>query len=203
MKQAILDYVLSNPLERQRLGLEGLQPLLVPRAPDAAPTADAVISAGVLGRSLAPASHAALVQRQLPPEWHEHVAMARYGTYTHNATAAVLNGRFCATLAPELVCGPSEMTHSDVMIQHKCCDDGSNCATPCCCVCVNREDIVWTLQTLNPNALELNRLWHEHGYASAVRLLDVSSPDMLERLPVKVRAFAVGKTPKAGIPAGK
>lgn len=51
-----------------------------------------------------------------------------------------------------------------------------------CC----REDIVWTLQTLNPNALELSRLWHEHGYASAVRLLDVSSPDLLERLPVKV-----------------
>lgn len=45
---------------------------------------------------------------------------------------------------------------------------------------------MWTLQTLNPNALELSRLWHEHGYATAVRLLDVSSPDLLERLPVKV-----------------
>lgn len=45
---------------------------------------------------------------------------------------------------------------------------------------------MWTLQTLNPNALELSRLWHEHGYAAAVRLLDVSSPDLLERLPVKV-----------------
>lgn len=45
---------------------------------------------------------------------------------------------------------------------------------------------MWTLQTLNPNALELNRLWHEHGYAAAVRLLDVTSPDLLERLPVKV-----------------
>lgn len=54
---------------------------------------------------------------------------------------------------------------------------------------------MWTLQTLNPNALELNRLWHEHGYASAVRLLDVSSPDMLQRLPVKVRAFAACKMP--------
>jgi hypothetical protein len=55
-----------------------------------------------------------------------------------------------------------------------------------------REDIVWTLQTLNPNALELSRLWHEHGYAAAVRLLDVSSPDLLERLPVKVGACCWG-----------
>ncbi len=56
----------------------------------------------------------------------------------------------------------------------------------CVCDMLHREDIVWTLQTLNPNALELNRLWHEHGYASAVRLLDVTGPDLLERLPVKV-----------------
>lgn len=53
------------------------------------------------------------------------------------------------------------------------------------------EDIVWTLQTLNPNVLELNRLWHEHGYATAVRLLDVASPDLLERLPVKVSSRAL------------
>lgn len=58
------------------------------------------------------------------------------------------------------------------------------------CVVCCREDIVWTLQTLNPNALELNRLWHEHGYATAVRLLDVTSPDLIERLPVKVGALA-------------
>lgn len=45
---------------------------------------------------------------------------------------------------------------------------------------------MWGLQTLNPNVLELKRLWHEHGYAAAVRLLDVASPDLLERLPVKV-----------------
>jgi hypothetical protein len=51
-----------------------------------------------------------------------------------------------------------------------------------------REAISWSLQTLNANALELNRLWHEHGYASAVRLLDVSSVDLLDRLPVKVCA---------------
>lgn len=54
-----------------------------------------------------------------------------------------------------------------------------------CAAC--REEISWSLQTLNANALELNRLWHEHGYASAVRLLDVSSVDLLDRLPVKVR----------------
>lgn len=82
MKQAILDYVLSNPKERQRLGLEGLQPLLVPRSPAAVAAAAEGAGGGssntaVLGPSLAPASHAALVQRQLPPEWHEHVAMAR------------------------------------------------------------------------------------------------------------------------------
>lgn len=81
MKQAILDYVLTNPKERQRLGLEGLQPLLVPRAPaaaaDGAGSSAGSSNAAVLGPSLAPASHAALVQRQLPPEWHEHVTMAR------------------------------------------------------------------------------------------------------------------------------
>jgi hypothetical protein len=86
MKQAILDYVLANPKERQRLGLEGLQPLLVPRSPAAAAAAadgaggsssTGSSNAAVLGPSLAPASHAALVQRQLPPEWHKHVTMAR------------------------------------------------------------------------------------------------------------------------------
>lgn len=49
----------------------------------------------------------------------------------------------------------------------------------------HREDIAWTLQTLSPNALELSRLWHESGYIAA-RLLDVASPELLDRLPVKV-----------------
>ena len=90
MKQAILDYVLSHPLERQRLGLQGLQPLLVPRGPAATGAAAGPHShgscAGVLGPRLVPASHAALVQRQLPPEWREHVAMARCGTQTGECT---------------------------------------------------------------------------------------------------------------------
>ena len=84
MKQAILDYVLTSPLERQRLGLDGLQPLLVPRMPAQAAAATAggsssSSSTAVLGMQLVPSSHAALVQRQLPPEWREHVAMARCG----------------------------------------------------------------------------------------------------------------------------
>lgn len=58
------------------------------------------------------------------------------------------------------------------------------CPSACAAAC--REEITWSLQTLNANALELNRLWHEHGYSSVVRLLDVSSVDLLDRLPVKV-----------------
>jgi hypothetical protein len=83
MKQAILDYVLANPLERQRLGLDGLWPLLVPHMPAqqvAAAAADHSSSSAdvaVLGPPLVPASHAALVQRQLPAEWRQRVAMAR------------------------------------------------------------------------------------------------------------------------------
>lgn len=88
MKQAILDYVLSNPLERQRLGLDGLRPLLVPRMPAQQVVTPATVAAGhcsnssstdaaVLGPPLVPGSHAALVQRRLPAEWREHVAMAR------------------------------------------------------------------------------------------------------------------------------
>jgi hypothetical protein len=78
MKQAILDYVLSNPQERQRLGLDGLQPLLVPLAPGAAAGSSSSSSShAVLGPPLVPASHAALVQRQISREWHQHVAMAR------------------------------------------------------------------------------------------------------------------------------
>lgn len=68
MQRAILDYVLANPLERQRLGLEGLEPLLVPR----------YSGAGPLGPPLGPASQQRVVHRQLPQEWHEHVALARY-----------------------------------------------------------------------------------------------------------------------------
>lgn len=48
-----------------------------------------------------------------------------------------------------------------------------------------RDGICWGLQTLSPNALELMRLWHDSGYA-AVRLLDVASRELLERLPVRV-----------------
>lgn len=80
MKQAILDYVLASPLERQRLGLDGLQPLLVPRMPAQAAAAAAggsSSSTAVLGPQLVFSSHAALVQRHLPPEWREHVAMTR------------------------------------------------------------------------------------------------------------------------------
>lgn len=61
---------------------------------------------------------------------------------------------------------------------------------PLCCLfalfIACREDVVWGLQTLSPNALQLSRQWHEAGYAAA-RLLDVASPDLLERLPVTVR----------------
>jgi hypothetical protein len=67
MQRAMLDYVLSNPLERQRLGLQGLEPLLVPRHG----------LDGPLGPPLGSASQQRLVQRQLPQEWHEHVALAR------------------------------------------------------------------------------------------------------------------------------
>eukprot|EP00878_Enallax_costatus_P013463 GHUV01014078.1.p1 GENE.GHUV01014078.1~~GHUV01014078.1.p1 ORF type:complete len:1340 (+),score=424.03 GHUV01014078.1:252-4271(+) len=117
MQKAIVDYVIASPLERQRLGLEGLEPLLVPRN----------LGRGPLGPSLGLSSHQRVVQRQLPKDWHEHVMLAR-------------------------------------------------------------EDIAWTLQTLSPNALELSRLWHECGYASA-RLLDVATVDLLERLPVKADWF--------------
>jgi hypothetical protein len=67
MQRAMLDYVLANPLERQRLGLQGLEPLLVPRHG----------LHGPLGPPLGSASQQRLVQRQLPQEWHEHVALAR------------------------------------------------------------------------------------------------------------------------------
>lgn len=67
MQKAILDYVISNPVERQRLGLEGLEPLLVPRN----------FGRGPLGPPLGAVSHQRVVDRQLPVEWHDHVAMAR------------------------------------------------------------------------------------------------------------------------------
>eukprot|EP00775_Hariotina_reticulata_P006670 gene6670-6894_t len=51
-------------------------------------------------------------------------------------------------------------------------------------VALAREDIAWTLQTLSPNALELSKLWYDCGYATA-RLLDVSTPELLDHLPVK------------------
>eukprot|EP00882_Tetradesmus_deserticola_P024288 GHRQ01026539.1.p1 GENE.GHRQ01026539.1~~GHRQ01026539.1.p1 ORF type:complete len:151 (+),score=46.61 GHRQ01026539.1:403-855(+) len=71
MQRAMLDYVLSNPLERQRLGLQGLEPLLVPRHG----------LNGPLGPPLGLASQQRLMQRQLPQEWREHVALARCVLY--------------------------------------------------------------------------------------------------------------------------
>jgi hypothetical protein len=52
-------------------------------------------------------------------------------------------------------------------------------------VAAAREGIVWGLQTLNPNALELSRVWFESGYAAA-RLVDVTGPEFLARLPLQV-----------------
>ncbi|KAF6266164.1 dynein heavy chain 9 [Scenedesmus sp. NREL 46B-D3] len=66
MQRAMLDYLLSNPLERQRLGLQGLEPLLVPRHG----------WMGCWGRRWG-WHRQRLVQRQLPQEWHQHVALAR------------------------------------------------------------------------------------------------------------------------------
>lgn len=58
MKKAMLDYIISSALERQRLFLAALEPVLRPP------------------RSLTP-GHAALLARQLPPDWQAHVGMAR------------------------------------------------------------------------------------------------------------------------------
>ncbi|KAI8464307.1 MAG: dynein heavy chain and region D6 of dynein motor-domain-containing protein [Monoraphidium minutum] len=55
-------------------------------------------------------------------------------------------------------------------------------------VAAAREEVAWTLQTLNPNALELRRIWFEAGYAGA-RLLDVESGSFLARLPAQAEAF--------------
>jgi len=52
-------------------------------------------------------------------------------------------------------------------------------------VAAAREEIVWSLQTLNPNALQLRWLWYESGYAAA-RLVDVSSSEFQRRLPAQV-----------------
>jgi hypothetical protein len=62
--------VLANPLERQRLGLEALAPLLAAASIGSS-------SKQPVGRPPQPASHMQLVQRRLPAEWRQHVAMAR------------------------------------------------------------------------------------------------------------------------------
>jgi hypothetical protein len=48
-----------------------------------------------------------------------------------------------------------------------------------------REEIAWTLQTLNPNALELRKVWFDAGYVAA-RLVDTESGEFLARLPAQV-----------------
>lgn len=52
-------------------------------------------------------------------------------------------------------------------------------------VAAAREEIAWTLQTLNPNALELTKVWFDSGYAAA-RLIDVTSAEFAGRLPAQV-----------------
>jgi dynein heavy chain len=52
-------------------------------------------------------------------------------------------------------------------------------------VALAREEIAWTLQTLNANVLELGRLWYEAGYANA-RLVDLKDEEFIQRLPVQV-----------------
>jgi hypothetical protein len=196
MKQAILDYVLTSPLERQRLGLDGLQPLLVPRMPAQAAAATAggssssSSSTAVLGMQLVPSSHAALVQRQLPPEWREHVAMARCGQAADSPSSLHdLTMGYCLAVCSNAL--PANVVSSTATWLSTAATHSNQGRKLACYGSVCREDIAWTLQTLNPNALELNRLWHEHGYATAVRLLDVASADLLERLPVKVSSRAL------------
>lgn len=67
VQKAMLDYVIASPLERQRLSLEGLEPLLMPRN----------FGRGPLGPPIGAASHQEAIDRKLPAEWHEHVALAR------------------------------------------------------------------------------------------------------------------------------
>lgn len=66
MHKSMLDYVLANPHERQRLALEGLEPLLAARW-----------AGGPLGPPVLSASHQAVVRRHLPKDWRDHVALAR------------------------------------------------------------------------------------------------------------------------------
>jgi hypothetical protein len=56
-------------------------------------------------------------------------------------------------------------------------------------VAASREEIVWSLQTLNPGSLELMRLWYESGYVNS-RLVDVTSAEFHTRLPAQVSARA-------------
>ena len=48
-----------------------------------------------------------------------------------------------------------------------------------------REEIAWTLQTLNVNALELARLWEHSGFSSC-RLVDVEDEAFTGQLPMQV-----------------
>jgi hypothetical protein len=131
MRKAILDYIISNPVERDRLFLSSLDPLLQPPTtnPAAAGSEGGLGvepgAAGVHGSSRhMTQSHAAMAARVIPASWRQHTTMAR-------------------------------------------------------------QEIGWTLQTLNLNVLELSRLWHEAGYASA-RLLDVESAEFQQQLPMQV-----------------
>ena len=123
MKKSILDYILASSVERHRLFLHPLEPILQsavqPR--ESAATSGSSCSS----TSFTPGqSYRAAATRQFPEGWREHAAMAR-------------------------------------------------------------EEIAWTLQTLNPNVLELGRLWYEAGYGNA-RLVDLKGEDFLQRLPVQV-----------------
>ncbi|KIZ07418.1 dynein heavy chain 9 [Monoraphidium neglectum] len=133
VKRAVLDYIIASPVERERLMLEPLEPLLRPAAYD--PAGPSAGGSGVLvgsggARYHLPAfqtSAAAAASRRLPQEWSAHVASAR-------------------------------------------------------------EEIAWTLQTLNPNALELRKVWFDAGYVAA-RLVDTESGEFLARLPAQAEAF--------------
>lgn len=53
-------------------------------------------------------------------------------------------------------------------------------------VAMAREELMWSLQTLSLQAVELTALWE--AFASKL-LVDVTSPDFLEQLPMEVDAF--------------
>lgn len=65
-------------------------------------------------------------------------------------------------------------------------------------VAAARDEIAWTLQALNPNVLELCKVWFESGY-SAARLVDVESGDFVSRLPAQVRDRTCGSAQVASV----